>query len=278
MDSGKGVPTKTLAEIAYLARSSHRVRILQALVSASGSPRDLRDRTETSKSTCNRILNEFTDRCWARQTVDGEYEATPQAEHVAAQFRPFVESIATIRKLGDDVSLIPPEKFAWGPDRELRLGAHHFAGATVKHKGPQQHGVARAELTEAFGTTSSIYSVSHGPPPRSVGEVLQRRSSDGELSGVVVCTEGLFEYLREHPDHPPDWRDVMESGIEMYRCDGDTPDNLTVTDESTFIWNETTGGTTGVVISTNEAVRMWGIDVVKQHRDHGERIHPTAFD
>lgn len=270
-------PDEVLEDIAYLTRSGNRVRIFQALISAPASPRELRERTGTSKTTCNRILNEFAERSWTRQTSDGNYEATPRAEHLAVQFRPFVESMATIRALGDDVAVLPVDELAWGPEGKLTLGVHHFADATVKRKRPQQQGVGRTEIADAFRTTSTIHTVSDGSPPRVVGEVLQERANRGELSGIEVFTTELFEYLRDHHDGPPNWADMIKSGVETYRYDGSTPRNLTVTDESTFVWDETTEGT-HVVISRNDAVRAWGIDVVERYRDRAERIDPTAFD
>lgn len=276
-DSDEG-PGDALADIAYLARSRNRVRVLRALVSTPGSARELRTRTDTSKTTCNRILNEFEERSWARQTPDGNYEATPRAEHIAVQFDPLVESMATIRKLGDDIAVLPADELAWGPDGELTLGIHHFADATVKRKRRQQQGIGRTELADAFRTTSTIHAVSDGSPPRVIGEILQERANRGELSGVEVFTTDLFEYLRDSHDGPPNWAAMVESGIETYRYDGPTPNNLTVTDESTFIWGQTTDGTHAVVISRNDAVRAWGIKVVERYRDRAERLDSAAFE
>lgn len=278
MNGADDVPSGALGDVAYLARSTNRVRILQALVSAPASPRELRDQTGTSKTTCNRILNEFVDRAWVRQSTDGSYEATPRAEHLAVQFGPFVDSVAAIRALGNDASVLPVDELAWGPDGQLTLGVHHFADATVKRKRPQQQGVGREELADAFRSTSTIHTVSDGSPPRVVGEVFQERVDREEVSGIEVFTMELFEYLRDHYDGPPNWRDVIESGVETYRYDGTTPDNLTVTDESTFVWSRTAEGDPGVIISENEAVRKWGIDVVKRYRDRAERLGPAAFD
>jgi predicted transcriptional regulator len=278
MSAIAGVPEEVLGDVAYLARSPNRVRILRALVSAPASTRELRDRTGTSKTTCNRILNEFAERSWARQTPGGSYEATSRAEHVAVQFRRFVESMATVRELGDDVAVIPAEELAWGPDGELTLGVHQFADATVKRKRPQQKGVGRAEIVDAFRTTSTIHTVCDGAPPRIVGEALQDRADEDELSGAGVFSAELFAYLRDHHEAPPDWADVIEAGVPAYRYDGATPNNITVTDESTFVFSETSDGTMAVVISQNDAVREWGIDVVERYRDRAERIDPTAFD
>ena len=271
------VPNEVLEEIAYLSRSVNRVRILRVLVSAPASARELRDETGTSKTTCNRILNEFVERSWARQTHDGSYEATPQAEHIAVQFRPFVESMAVIRAFGDDAAVVPVDELGWGPDSELTLSLHHFADATVKRKRPQQQGVGRDNLAEAFRTTATLHSVSDGAPPRVVGEVLQDRADRGDLSGLVVVTTDLFEYLRDDHDGPPDWADLMESGVEVCHYDGATPNNLTVTDEATFIWGKTNDGTHGVVISRNDAVRVWGIDVIERYQNRANEVDPGAF-
>jgi predicted transcriptional regulator len=272
------LPEDALADVAYLARSSNRIRLLQTLVSAPAASRELRVRTGTSKTTCNRILNEFEERSWVRQRPDGTYEATARAGHIAVQFQPFVDSVATIRSLGDDAAVLPAEELAWGPDGRLTFGLHQFEDATVKRQRPQQKGVGRPELAEAFRTTTTIFTVCDGAPPRIIGEALQDRADEADLSGAGVFSVELFEYLRDHHEGPPDWADLVEAGVPAYRYDGATPNNLTVTDESTFVFAENSDGTMAVVISQNDAVRTWGIDVVERYRDRGERIDPAVFD
>lgn len=277
MKGRNAIPSDILADIAYLSRSEHRVTVLQALTAKPRTSRELRELTGTSKATLNRILNEFEERSWTQRIRDGTYEATPQADHIAFQFRPFIGSMEAIDSLGEDIAVLPVEELTIGPDNDLTVGLHHFSDASVKRQRPQAHGVGRDRMVEAARETSSMYVLTDMSPPQIMGEVLQDRAERGDLSGTTVWTAELFEYLQDHPEEPPQWTDVIEAGRRLYWYDDPIPATVFVADEVTMIWGATGDLRRRVIISENDTVRMWALDVVDRYRERAEAVDPQTF-
>ena len=114
-------------------------------------------------------------------------------------------------------------------------------------------------------------------PPRVMGELLQERAERGDLPGTTVWTAELFAYLREHPEEPPHWRDVIEGGRRLYSYDGPIPVTLCVTNEVTLIWGVSGEMRRRVLISENETVQLWALDMVERYRERAEAVDPQAF-
>jgi predicted transcriptional regulator len=277
MNERDEIPSDILQDIAYLSRTENRIEVLEKLTEKPRSTRELREATETSKATVNRILNEFEERSWTRRTSSGTYEATSQAEHIAFQLRAFIGSMEAVAALGEDIGVLPVDELTIGPDNDLTVGLHHFNDATVKRQRPQAQGVGRKRMLEAIRAASSLNVLTDTAPPRVIGELLQERAESGDLPGTTVWTAELFEYLRAHPGEPPRWSDVIEGGRRLYKYDGPIPATLGVTDQVTLVWGVTGEMRRRVIISENETVQMWALSVVERYRERAEAVDPQAF-
>jgi len=58
-DAREAVPTDAIEDVAYLVRSTNRVRILDALADDPRTRRALTEATGASRTTLDRIVNEF---------------------------------------------------------------------------------------------------------------------------------------------------------------------------------------------------------------------------
>lgn len=277
MAGTEGLGSDVLQDVAYLARSPNRVRVLEALVAEPRSTRALRDATETTKTTLNRILNEFDERSWAHRTADGQYGATAQGEHVSVQFRALVESMSVIQDLGEDIAVLPANEMTVGADEGLPLGLGPFADATVKRQRPEAQGVGRDELLEAARESSTMNVLTDMSPPRILGSIIEDRVLGGQLSGTLVCTTGLIEYFQESHEHPPEWGAVIEAGFGLYRYGDTVPANVAVFDETTLVWGAAGRMRRRVIISQHEHVRRWAFDVVRRYRERSESLGPEQF-
>jgi len=104
-----------IGDIAYLARSEHRVPTLVALTDRPRSRSELCELTEVSSSTIRRTLSEFEDRTWVRK-VGYQYVATRLGEAIAAGMEDLTSLVEAERKLRnvwhwlpDEVSELPTE-------------------------------------------------------------------------------------------------------------------------------------------------------------------------
>lgn len=116
-----------LDDIGFLARSDHRVGVLEALADRPCDRDDLRTATGASSPTMGRILADFEERRWIAR--DGRtYELTALGEFVTDRFGELREAMETERKLRDVVPWLPREMEGFTVDL--------FADATVSYPGP----------------------------------------------------------------------------------------------------------------------------------------------
>jgi hypothetical protein len=119
--------SSTLEDIEFLARSNHRVVVLDAPVERPCDRNDLRVATGASSPTMGRILADFEERRWIAR--DGRtYELTRLGEFVADRFLDFRGAMKTERKLRDVVPWLPREMEGFTVDM--------FDDAVVSYPGP----------------------------------------------------------------------------------------------------------------------------------------------
>ena len=114
-----------IGDIAYLARSEHRVPTLTALTDRPRSRSELCELTRVSSSTIRRTLDEFEDRSWIEK--DGyQYEVTPLGEAVASGMNDLVGQVETEHKLRDVWHKLPAVviEFALGTGTTVTRAEH----------------------------------------------------------------------------------------------------------------------------------------------------------
>lgn len=99
----------TLDDVAYLARSRHRLSMLVALTDRPRSRSELGERTEVSSSTIRRTLRAFEYRKWIHEN-DDTYEVTELGAFMASAMEDFVERTETERNLRTIWHLLPDEE------------------------------------------------------------------------------------------------------------------------------------------------------------------------
>jgi predicted transcriptional regulator len=267
------VPTDALEDVGYLSRSRHRVVILDALTRGASTRRELEETTGASRATLDRIVNELEDRGWVVRNPNGDYETTPTGTHLVEQFRPFLESVAAIRRLGDAV--------AWLPTDELGIGLEHFSDADVRrpeHDDPVDTIDFMADLIRA---SSRFRVLSHLSPPEPLSTILHDRVVSGELTSEGVVTDECLDFLAERADRRERWRDILDAGSDLYLYSGSIPCNLWIFDETVLIKKsgpEPIDESYGVpIVTDNDAVRSWGHDLIDRYRADAVRVDAEAF-
>lgn len=199
-----------LDEVEFLARSGHRVEVLDALATKPHSRDDLRVLTGASSSTVGRMLGEFEDRCWVER--DGHrYEATPLGEFVASGVMDLLERLRTERRLRD--------AWQWLPTEEIELDIELFADAVVtipEFGSPHRTANRFAELVEETETMRGF-----GPTTvNSDMDVVFRNAIDGmeaELMWPPDRTEAVLD------SHPEQLSEAIESGNLTVLTNGNLP-------------------------------------------------------
>ena len=266
-----GIPADALEDIAYLAKSANRLRLLDTLASGSYSRRELDELTGIARTTIGRIVNEFEERGWAERTPDGEYTTTPMGEQAVTEFTPLVESMGTIRKLGNLV--------VWLQAVEPPLGLHHLSDATVRW--PEQDDPMEIIdfFTDLMRDTSEFHTLNHLAPAVTVTEIMRDRLVADQLTATFVFTGELVDYIQRRPDRRERWRDCVAAGADVYRYDGAVPCNLLIFDEREYIAKSQAeyGDQYTMIESDNTAVRAWAREVIETHKTDSKRLDTGAF-
>ena len=165
-----------LDEIEFLARSDHRVEVLDALAGHPCNRNDLRAATGASSPTMGRVLSDFGDRRWIVR--DGRtYELTPLGEFVAERFANLRDAMETEQKLRDVTPWLPREM----EDFTIDL----FADATVSYPGPGYPYEPVERVTQLIESTESM---------RGFGTTVVK-SSNLEAACRAILDGMTFEFI-----------------------------------------------------------------------------------
>ena len=264
-----GIPADALEDIAYLAKSTNRLRLLDTLASGSHSRRELDDLTGIARSTIGRIINEFEERGWIERTSEGTYTATATGELVVAQFMPLVETMDTIGMLGDAVAWIPVDK--------LSIGIQHFDDATIRRSEPHAPFEFVEHLADLIRDATTFQVLTFLAPPSPVGQAMHEGVVEERLTAEHVLAGGLVRYLRDQHHHPPYWREYIEAGAHVYRYDGYIPCNLFIVDETVLLMNDEPEGSGAAIETENDTVRAGVYELFETYREDAAEIDANVF-
>lgn len=115
------MPSPTpLDDIAFLARSPHRVAVLDVLASGSRTRGQIRETTEISQPTLTRILGGFEDRGWVEKRGQ-EYSLTAFGSLLAEDFGALHETVETMQQLKTIGPHLLLEQMDYTEDETIRL-------------------------------------------------------------------------------------------------------------------------------------------------------------
>ena len=256
-ESGPDLSTEALDAVAYLARSANRVRILEVLSRDACTRGELADRTPASRTTVDRIVNEFEERGWVERGTEGTYEATTQGALLMRRFRPFVESVTALQRLEDALD--------WLPLEELTIGLEHFSDAVVWEPATDP-----AETVEFMGDlvreASRFRVLSDLVPPEPLEDIMIDRLQAGEMALEGVTTDGVLHHVGSRPERAARWRAMREAGAAVVRHEGPLPCNLWVIDDTVLIKQSSPGpvdDSYGVpIVSEDATVLGWANDLI----------------
>lgn len=97
-----------LDDMEFLARSDHRVEVLDLLRNGPHQRDELREKTGASSSTLGRVLNELEDRSWIERTGQ-QCEVTQLGAYVVAGTTALLERLGHERRLRDVWQWLPNE-------------------------------------------------------------------------------------------------------------------------------------------------------------------------
>lgn len=171
--------------IEFIARSDHRVGVLDALVERPCDRDDLRTVTGASSPTMGRVLADFEDRRWIVR--EGRtYRLTRLGEFVADQFIDLRTAMETERKLRDVVAWLPREMEGFSVDL--------FTDPVISYPGPGYPYEPVERVTQLIEETDEMRGLGTTIVKSSNLEAACRAILDG-MEFEFIYTPGVLETI-----------------------------------------------------------------------------------
>ncbi|OIB58225.1 helix-turn-helix transcriptional regulator [Natrialba sp. SSL1] len=247
-----------LDDIEFLARSPHRVTVLESLAERPQSRAALRTETGASMSTVGRTLREFEARHWIVRDGD-EYRATQLGSFVAAGLSDLLERIETERTLRDVWEWLPIE----ANEFPIEIGAD--AVVTVAETSDPYRPVNRfVELLRETETFRFLgFDLGLLDPCR---EEFCQRILDGMETEIIDPPHVAAAVRRTHPDLS---REALESGNLTVLLHREVPPyGISLFEHRVGIsgYNQDSGTVKVFVDTETPAARRWAEDTYEQFR------------
>lgn len=259
-------------DIEFLARSAHRVGVLEALETSPQDRTDLRATTGASSPTIGRILSAFEHRRWIVR--EGRtYELTPLGKFVADRFLNLCEAMDTERKLRDVWQWLPREMEGFTVDL--------FADAVVSVPGPGYPYEPVERLTQLITETTRM---------RGFDTIVQKSSNneavcDAVLNGMELeyvfsptALEGTYAW------NPERVREIATSENCTVFVHDNLPDGdrcgIGIVDDRVGICchDITTGALVAIIDTDAPEAREWAISVYESVRADARPVEDTPFE
>jgi len=180
-----------LAAIEFLARSAHRVGVLETLADGPRDRRELRAATGASDPTIGRILGDFEDRGWSRR--DGhDYVLTGVGAYVAEHFATLVDRMAVEGRFRDVWPWLPTELPGFSVDL--------VADAVLTVVAPGDPYAPATRCGSLFRAADWIRGFDAGLTAPHHFEALYQRIVDGMDTELILPSEVSRKIRRTYPE------------------------------------------------------------------------------
>jgi predicted transcriptional regulator len=258
-----------LSDVAFLAGSENRVRVLQALAEDAHTRSELVDASGSSRPTVSRILSAFDERGWIRER-NGLYEATPLGTMVAAAFDSLESATETAQHLDDLLPYLPVDTM----DFDLR----HLRDATIVRQSsgdplaPIRYGI------ELIRSSSRAYGVSRALLPEMVNVGADTVEEHG-LDISIVADIHAFQQPAQAAD--AGYRDAIDRFASDDRIDlyahADVPHIVGVLDDDVVVLaTDDRGVVHATIVSDHPVVREWADGLYETYRADAVPVDATT--
>ncbi len=253
----------------FLARSEHRLAVLQAVAEATHTRRELSETTGASQATLGRIIEDFDARSWLTQTEAG-YTATATGRLIAAATDELLTTFETEQKLRDIVEYLPTETISF----DLR----RLDDATITVPTQTRPSAPLRRLLDRMRTADRLRAFSHTFNGRSL-ETVTKQVIDGTQTFDAVFGETAIDALATDDQLWERLTTLAAADDARLRV---RPDGVaaaaTVSDDTvTFLLRDENGVVQAAVESTDPAIRTWAVETFDRYLETAVPFEPSEY-
>lgn len=263
--------SSSLEDIEFLARSPHRVEVLDALSEAPRTRHELKERADVSRVTIRRLLSDLEERGWV-EDLEGQYETTTRGRIVSQEFSRLQANLSVTEELSAALPWLPTEEFdfdlAYLRDADVRLSSSwENQQAIIRHA---------AELVDG---TSTIEGTAIGFSHEVVAEI-REGVVDGPTTFDVVIDEPCLRMIRNDSGLRDHFEAILGSDAgSLRRYTGEAPLHMVVSfdDLVSICGHVDDGPPPGSLESTHPRVRSWAESYYDRARAQSDPIALQAL-
>lgn len=259
-----------LDDIAFLARSNHRIDVLGELVDGDRTRRELREATGVSRPTLGRMLAGFEERGWVRE-VGREYSLTPLGSTVAGEFADLMATVETTQQLRDLAPALPLASM----DFDLRC----LAGADITTPSSTDATAHMRRESQLLAESDEIRFLCNQAQPETVERYRDWVVEEGGSLEAVIAGDAI-DAASDDPSMAAHVGDLVTApGATIYRYDGPVSVMLgTYDDLAGIVPLDDSGMPTAFIESDHDAVRSWVRDTIAARRAEAVEVTPELMD
>ncbi|WP_262177535.1 helix-turn-helix transcriptional regulator [Haloarcula laminariae] len=263
-EGNDGLAGNAVESVAFLARSEHRLHVLDLLADGDRSREKLRERTDATRVTLSRVLGDLEARGFIqRRNVDGNYELSTFGELVHRDFARLLGTVSVGQSYPDLISRLPTDWFDFDlqclVDGEQVHGesADPLAGARTVANAIRE-GSSCASLV---GTFTSLPMHAHETDIRVGGDTDVR----------VVFDSTVTEAMLEDQSLRAKWRGIEDAtdSTVYYSLDQRVPCTIDLIDDERVFLTVDREQETGfdIISCSHPDVVAWADRVICEYRD-----------
>lgn len=257
-----------LDEIAFLANSENRVAVFEALVEAPRSREELLDQVDASRVTISRILREFERRDWIEHSGQA-ITVTPLGEWVCDEFTRLHDEMAAERRLRWALQWFPFDQLTFDVrclrDAEIIVQEESDATALIRR------------IVEFHRSGERLRAITRGAAPVFI-ENQWELTVQGDTQVDLVLTPDAVNAILDHSTAAEQFQEMLAVENADYSVNPDIPLSVGIVDDSVGInLTDDDGVLKGGLVSENETVYDWAVDLFESCRENAEPLDPDTI-
>lgn len=257
-----------LETAAFLSTSSNRVRVLELLAADEHTREDLREAVDVSRVTLSRILTELEERHWVARR-NRTYRLTSLGRLVLEEFQDLLDALAAERQLRSVVHQLPRADLPFDL-RRLADGevVRPSRGNPIAHVNRLAADLAAADRVRVLAFSIVLPAL----------EAARSATVDGDQRFEAVLTPDVYDVILEDEKMRPPFHEMR--GVEnatYYVRDAELPGLFVVDGTVALLLTDAELTSRGLLITDDEVVRSWAVDLFETHREAGEWFAPDRF-
>jgi predicted transcriptional regulator len=257
-----------LDDIAFLANSENRVAVFELLVEDPRSRDEVRDQIDASRVTVARVFRELDERRWIEQS-GRTYEVTPLGEWIYDEFTRLVGAIEAEHRLRDP--------FQWLPSEVVTFDVQCLRDADIHILDGSDTTAVIRWIVDFHRSGERVRGVTRGVAPMSI-ENQWELTVHGDTTVELVLTPAALDVIRNHPPTARKICEMLDAENACYSVHEDVPISVGIVDGAVgIILTDEQGVLKGRLLTTDETVHEWAVDLFETCRDDARPVHPDMI-